>query len=192
MAGPSNTEDLDFTGTFATGKAAPEPKLTQAEQKRVDEMGMIGADALKAEGYYSARIVNADTFRAPATPGECTVLVIEDDPGTAAVILKVLESSGYVTRHAANRDEIISAFSRKPMPDIVLLDVMLPGLNGFDVLNRIRNHEKLKTIPVIMLTSRSERADIVKGLCYGADGYLTKPALPSALIEAVRAVSGAG
>jgi CheY-like chemotaxis protein len=188
MSGP-NIDDLDFTGTF-TGSDAPEPKLTAAEQKHIDDLGMIGATALKSDGYY-ARIVNAETLRAPADPGETTVLVIEDDPGTAAVILKVLDSTGYMTRHAANREQIVEAFSRKPLPDLVLLDVMLPGLNGFDVLNRIRHNPRLANIPVIMLTSLSERADIVKGLCYGADGYLTKPALPSALIEAVRAVSGA-
>lgn len=189
MAGPSTADNLDFTRTFATGNAVPEPKLTEAEQKRIDDLGMIGATALKSDGYY-ARIVNAETSRAPAAPADTTVLVIEDDPGTAAVILKVLDSTGYLTRHAANREEIIGAFSRKPLPNIVLLDVMLPGLNGFDVLNRIRNNPKLMAIPVIMLTSLGERADIVKGLCYGADGYLTKPTRPSTLIEAVRAVSG--
>ena len=191
MAGPNTSDDLDFTGTFGTGSAAPEPHLSEADKKSIDRLGMIGADALKTDGYY-ARIVNAETSRAPAAPGDTTVLVIEDDQGTATVILMVLESVGYMTRHATNRAEIIAAFSRKPLPDIVLLDVMLPGLNGFDVLNRIRHHDQLRTIPVIMLTSLSERADIVKGLCYGADGYLTKPALPSTLIEAVRAVCGAG
>ena len=191
MTETNKGEVLDFTGTFDKGTGTPEPKLSAADHKRIDELGMIGADALKADGYY-ARIVNAETFRAPAAPGDTTVLVIEDDQGTATVILMVLESVGYLTRHAANRAEIIAAFSRKPLPDIVLLDVMLPGLNGFDVLNRIRHHDKLKAIPVIMLTSLSERSDIVKGLCYGADGYLTKPALPTTLIEAVRAVSGVG
>ena len=190
MAETNAAGELDFTRTFATSNAAPEPKLSAAEKTRIDELGMIGATALQSTGYY-ARFVNAESFHAPAAAGDTTVLVIEDDPGTAAVIVKVLEASGYMTRQAANRDEIVAAFSRKPLPDVVLLDVMLPGLNGFDVLNRIRNHEKLRSIRVIMLTSLSERADIVKGLCYGADGYLTKPALPSALVEAVRAVSGA-
>lgn len=189
MAETNAADGLDFTGTFAPAGAAPEPKLTEAQLKHIDDLGMIGATALQSDGYY-ARIVNAETFRAPGEPGNTTVLVIEDDPGTAAVIVKVLDQTGYMTRHAANRDEIVAAFSRKPIPDIVLLDVMLPGLNGFDVLNRIRHHPKLRAVPVIMLTSLSERSDIVKGLCYGADGYLTKPALPSALIEAIRAVSG--
>lgn len=189
MAEKSSGDAFDFTGTFAHAGAAPEPTLTDAQLKHLDDLGMIGATALQSDGYY-ARIVNAETLRAPGAPGDTTILVIEDDPGTAAVIVKVLEATGYLTRHAANRDEIVAAFSRKPLPDIVLLDVMLPGLNGFDVLNRIRHNPKLKAIPVIMLTSLSERANIVKGLCYGADGYLTKPALPSALIEAIRAVSG--
>jgi DNA-binding response OmpR family regulator len=115
---------------------------------------------------------------------------VEDDEGTAGVILKVLGTSGYNTRHARDLSEIVAELGREPLPDVILLDVMLPNVNGFDVLNKIRWHPKLKSIPVIMLTSLSERSDIVKGLCYGADGYLTKPALPSTLLDAVQAISG--
>ena len=69
---------------------------------------------------------------------------------------------------------------------------MLPGMNGFDVLNRIRQHKLLENVPVIMLTSLSERRDIAKGLSLGADAYLTKPILPSTLIDAVQVVLGGG
>jgi two-component system, OmpR family, response regulator len=75
------------------------------------------------------------------------------------------------------------------LPDLILMDVDLaPGFSGFDILNRLRQHAALKDIPVVMLTSMSGREHIVKGLSLGADGYLTKPARPSALVDAVRAV----
>ena len=85
---------------------------------------------------------------------------------------------------------IAKAFGEMPLPDLILLDVMLPDINGFDVLNRIRRHAAIQAVPVIMLTSRSETADIARGLSLGADAYLTKPVLPSTLIDAVQAVLG--
>lgn len=182
-------DDLDFTTHFNATGAPPEPKLSPADLRQIDDLGVIGTTELKSKGFY-ARLVNAESRRAPALPGDTTILVVEDDQGTASVILKVLEATGYRTRHARNRQEIIDAFKLKPLPDIVLLDVMLPRLNGFEVLARIRHHPRLKDVPVIMLTTLSERTDIVRGLSYGADGYITKPALPSTLLDAVRAVSG--
>ena len=176
-------DDLDFT------TAVPEPQLSSAQARHIDDLGVIGTSELKTKGFY-ARIVNAETRPAPALPAVTTVLIVEDDEGTGSVIAKVLQSSGYKTRRARNRQEIIDAFKEKPLPDIILLDVMLPRINGFDVLSRIRHHPKLKSLPVILLTSLAERSDIVRGLSYGADGYITKPALPSTLLDAIKAVSG--
>ena len=189
MSNTVKSADLDFTTHFDMKQNPPEPKLSEAQLRHIDDLGVIGANALKTNGYY-ARIVNAETKRTPKIPAQTTVLVVEDDEGTAGVILKVLGTSGYNTRHARDLSEIVAELGREPLPDVILLDVMLPNVNGFDVLNKIRWHPKLKSIPVIMLTSLSERSDIVKGLCYGADGYLTKPALPSTLLDAVQAISG--
>jgi CheY-like chemotaxis protein len=190
MPDPRNSDnDLDFTAHFNDPATPPEPKLSPVDLRQIDDLGVIGTSELKAKGFF-ARLVNAETRRAPARPADTTVLVVEDDEGTASVILKVLAASGYQTRHAGNRQAIIDAFRRMPLPDIVLLDVMLPKLNGFEVLARIRHHPRLQGVPVIMLTSLGERTDIVRGLSYGADGYITKPALPSTLLEAIKAVSG--
>jgi putative two-component system response regulator len=104
------------------------------------------------------------------------------------LIEAVLHKFGYPTRRARNREEIARGLAAKPTPNLVLLDVMLPDVNGFDVLNRMRQHSALKDIPVLMLTSLSERKDITRGLALGASGYLTKPALPSTLIDAVQAI----
>jgi putative two-component system response regulator len=95
---------------------------------------------------------------------------------------------GYPTRRARNREDIARGLATQPTPDLVLLDVLLPDVNGFDVLNRMRHHVALRSIPVLLLTSLSERKDIAKGLLLGANGYITKPALPSTLIDAVQAI----
>ncbi|MBM3347930.1 MAG: response regulator [Betaproteobacteria bacterium] len=75
-------------------------------------------------------------------------------------------------------------------PDAVLLDVILPDANGFDILARIRQHPVLKAIPVIILTARATREDVLHGLAGGADGYITKPFDPDTLLRGVRAVLG--
>ena len=178
---------LDFTTHFSSGYSVPEPQHSAGALEQIDDLGVIGESALKASGFY-ARIIAAAPSGRSRMPAETNVLVVEDDDGTALVIMKVLEKIGYPTRRARNRDEIVAALGATPMPDLVLLDIMLPDVNGFDVLNRIRQHPKLEKIPVLMLTLLSSRKDIAKGLAYGADGYVTKPALPSTLIDAVQAI----
>ena len=183
--------DLDFTAHFNPGYSVPEPHHSVEDLRRIDELGVIGESALMSTGFY-ARIIAAEPGRPPRRPSQTNVLVVEDDEGTAAVIVKVLEKIGYPTRRARNREQIVAALAATPMPDLILLDVLLPDVNGFDVLNRIRHHPKLTAIPVLLLTSLSERKDIARGLALGADGYLTKPALPSTLIDAVQAIVSAG
>jgi len=181
--------ELDFTRHFSADHPVPEPDHNAEALRRIDALGMIGEASLKTSGFY-ARVVSAERRARPRTPGETVVLVVEDDQTTGAVIEAALQKFGYRTRHARNRSEIGAGLAAKPMPDLVLLDVLLPDVNGFDVLNRIRQHAAVKHLPVLMLTSLSDRKDIAKGLGLGADGYLTKPAQPSTLIDAIQAIVG--
>jgi CheY-like chemotaxis protein len=181
--------ELDFTRHFSAGHAVPEPDHNAEALRRIDALGMIGEASLKTSGFY-ARVVSAERRGRPRMPDETLVLVVEDDQTTGAVIEAALQKFGYRTRHARNRAEIGAGLAAKPMPDLVLLDVLLPDVNGFDVLNRIRQHAAVKHLPVLMLTSLSDRKDIAKGLGLGADGYLTKPAQPSTLIDAIQAIVG--
>lgn len=185
---PGEQDDLDFTHHFSSATAVPEPAHTPAQLKEIDDLGSIGAGMLKDQGFY-VRIVTArpNSGTLPTNPN---VLVFEDDPGTSAVLVKALSTYGYRTRTAKDRGGIIAALSAPPMPDLILLDVMLEDINGFDVLNRVRQHPTMRWVPVIMLTSLSEPADIARGLSLGADAYLSKPVLPSTLIDAVQAVLG--
>jgi two-component system OmpR family response regulator len=119
-----------------------------------------------------------------------SVLVIEDDPHLAGLLKHVLTAEGFEVRTAGNREEIVAQMRRPPLPDLVLLDVVLPDANGFDVLLRIRQHPALKTIPVVMLTAQATRDAVLKGLSGGADGYITKPFRIEVLAKAVAAVLG--
>ena len=179
--------ELDFTEHFSPAQKVPEPQYTAEQLSHIDDLGVIGETALKSSGFYT-RIVSAVPSGRSRTPSECNVLVVEDNDGTAMVIVKVLEKFGYHAKRAANGAEIASAMAASPLPDLVLLDVMLPDIDGFDVLNRVKHHPTLNHIPVMMLTSKSERLDIARGLALGAVGYITKPVLPSTLIDAVQAI----
>jgi CheY-like chemotaxis protein len=180
-------DDLDFTEYFSDDYTVVEPTPSPQAVRSLDELGTIGEAKLKSHGFYTRIISAAPAGRARA-PGETLVLIVEDDALTGDLIETVLRTMGYPTRRARDRAEIARGLAAKPMPDLVLLDVELPDVNGFDVLNRIRQHAALKDIPVVMLTAASDHKDIGRGLMLGANGYITKPALPSTLIDAVQAI----
>lgn len=184
-------DELDFTRHFSAKYTVPEPLASAEAARDVDRLGMIGAAALKDKGYFTRLVVeNPAPAKKILNPQNVRVLIVEDDEGTAVLIEKTLHSHGCQTLRAGNRLEIAGALAARPFPHLVLLDVMLRDANGFDVLNRIRQHPALENLPVLMLTSLSERKDVARGLMLGANGYITKPVLPSVLLEAVEAVVG--
>ena len=102
------------------------------------------------------------------------ILIIEDEEHIVELIKFNLESNGYKVSYAFNgRDGIKRVEMEKP--DLVLLDLMLPEIDGIDVCNRIKNNRELKQIPIIMLTAKSSETDKIIGLEIGADDYMTKP-----------------
>jgi two-component system OmpR family response regulator len=184
-------DDLDFTRHFSATYTVPEPVASADAIRDIDRLGMIGIAALKDKGYYTRIVVESQTpTRKLLDPKKVRILIVEDDDGSAIVIEKALHTFGCQTRRARNRQEIAEALAVKPFPHLVLLDVMLPDVNGFDVLNRIRQHPSIAALPVLMLTSLGERKDIARGLMLGANGYITKPVLPSSLLQAIEAVIG--
>jgi DNA-binding response OmpR family regulator len=118
------------------------------------------------------------------------VLVVEDDAGLLQLLIELLGKAGFETRFARNRAEVTAELNHMPLPDIVLMDVGLPDANGFHVLERIRSHESLSTLPVIMMTGKSQANHVARGLALGADGYVTKPFKLSGLVNAVNTVLG--
>ncbi len=103
-----------------------------------------------------------------------TVLIADDDPGVAAIVARALEPTGCEVLKAANGTEALSAANRA-RPDLVLLDVRMPGLSGWGVLARLRGAPATRMTPVMMLTGCGETHDKIEGFGLGADDYVTKP-----------------
>jgi two-component system phosphate regulon response regulator PhoB len=115
------------------------------------------------------------------------ILVAEDDDTILELIRINLENSGYhVTCHTSGEKVLLSAGVENP--DLILLDLLLPGIDGIQVCKLLRSEEKTKNIPIIMVTAKGEEQDIVEGLEVGADDYITKPFSPKILVARIQAV----
>jgi DNA-binding response OmpR family regulator len=111
------------------------------------------------------------------------VLLAEDDHRIRTVVRMALEDEGYSVAEAPTGDRAVELFAAAP-PDVVLLDVMLPGMNGFDVCRALR---QASDVPIIMVTARSDTTDVVSGLEAGADDYIVKPFAPKELLARIGA-----
>jgi DNA-binding response OmpR family regulator len=115
------------------------------------------------------------------------VLIIEDSADIAELIKHYLDRAGYDTVvHGSGRDGLVAA--RQSPPDLVILDVMLPGMDGMQVCQALRAEPTTSGLPILMLTARGEEADRVRGLELGADDYVTKPFSPKELVARVGAL----
>lgn len=115
------------------------------------------------------------------------ILVVEDDHDIADLVAHHLERAGYISDVLHSGNEVLTRVRKEP-PDLLLLDLMLPGLNGLDICRAMRVDPALAVIPIIMLTAKSEEADRIVGLELGADDYVTKPFSPKELVARVGAV----
>ena len=115
------------------------------------------------------------------------ILVVDDEPDITALVGYHLAKAGYRVSTAANGPDALKA-AREERPDIVILDIMLPGVSGYDVLAELRRREETRDVGVILLTARREEPDRIRGLSLGADDYLTKPFSPAELALRVNAL----
>ena len=116
-----------------------------------------------------------------------SVLVVEDEEDIMEVIRFNLEKEGYEVNQALSGEKALQVIENN-LPSLVLLDLMLPGINGLDLCRIFKQNDRTKAIPVIMLTAKSEDADIVAGLEMGAEDYITKPFSPRVLVARVRTI----
>ena len=162
--------------TLALGRAA------------LSEAGQAAGAGLARSGAYLAE----DRLRRrplPIKPAEETVvLIVEDDPDQLALADLRLSMAGYRVRVASSVNGFLQAMLDERAPDLLLLDVMLPDGDGFEVLAKMRRHQALGSLPIVMLTARSDPADIGRGLVLGADGYITKPYTKNLLADVIRKV----
>ncbi|MDD5320631.1 MAG: phosphate regulon transcriptional regulator PhoB [Methylococcales bacterium] len=115
------------------------------------------------------------------------ILVVEDEDAIRGMLMMVLEQAGFVPIAAADAEEAQKALD-ETLPDLILLDWMLPGISGVEWARRLKKEPLYRDLPIILLTARGEEEDKVKGLEIGADDYMTKPFSPKELIARIRAV----
>jgi len=122
-----------------------------------------------------------------STPSSERVLVVDDEPDIVALVAYHLAKAGYRVSTAASGPDALAA-ARRDRPSLIVLDLMLPGLSGFDVIEQLHDDPATATIAVLMLTARKDEPDRIRGLSLGADDYLTKPFSPQELVLRIGAI----
>lgn len=116
-----------------------------------------------------------------------TILLVEDEPAIQELIRFNLQQSGHTVISSLNAEQALATI-RDTLPDLILLDWMLPGMSGIELAKKIRADSRTAAVPIIMLTARGEEQDKIVGLDTGADDYITKPFSPRELIARIKAV----
>ena len=162
--------DLDLSVADAKARA-----LVEEDTVRLDRDALEIGSRLAREGVYIAeeRLANRAGVQKPRA--ETVVLVVEDDPDQLALADLRVTMAGYVVRVADSVNALLHSLLDHGTPDILVLDVMLPDGDGFDVLAKMRRHPIYAMLPIVMLTAKTDPNDIRRGLGLGADGYITKP-----------------
>ncbi|MDD4881606.1 MAG: response regulator, partial [Gallionellaceae bacterium] len=114
-----------------------------------------------------------------------TVLIVDDEPANLAVLTQILQGQ-YRVRAARSGEQALRAATTSPRPDLVLLDIMMPDMDGYTVLGELRKHPEAKVIPVLFVTALSDEVSEERGLELGAVDYLTKPVKPAIVLARVR------
>jgi CheY-like chemotaxis protein len=178
---PGKPEDITFTGL----PVPLLPPLVDEDSKRLAKTAVVAGATLLRSGSFLAdeRIANLPPLS--KKPGETVILLVEDDPDQMALGQLRLTMAGYQVR-SVDRAKALSRFLREEArPDLLLLDVMLPDGNGFDILGQLRARPDFATLPIVLLTVKAELANIRNGLALGADGYITKPYSKNQLAEVI-------
>ena len=116
------------------------------------------------------------------------ILIVEDEADLSATISYNLERDGYSVRAALTGKSALEELAADPLPDLVLLDLMLPDMSGTEICRILREDRRTKSLPIIMVTARGEESDVVAGLEMGADDYVTKPFRPRVLAARMKNV----
>jgi CheY-like chemotaxis protein len=209
MGSPNDEFDLDFTVHFANAavqseklppamkeppaaappQAAAKPEVAKAppaEKVVLDPEFRIGTSKLEADGFF---VAVARRNLGTAEFGN-KVMYVEDEPVTNAVLKKVLTTDGFEAHGAYDAAGLGKLLKLHGLPDVILLDIELPDVSGLQILARIRKHPKMRAIPVLMVSSRAEMSDVVRGLSLGANGYLSKPVAVESLRAILRQILG--
>jgi len=187
---PVNESAIEDDGSidFLTADIAMDP---QSAALKMAEGELIKARAdLKRRGFYVSIARRAARKVRPVNGRGHHVLVIEDDPLLAGMYRHLLSMMGCSASTASNRMEMEVSVRELLRPDLVLLDLNLPDINGFDALHWFSNHEKFGSTPVLVASADTSKEAIVRAIALGADGYITKPIVVDSFIDSIRAILG--
>ncbi|MGH8732949.1 MAG: response regulator transcription factor [Burkholderiales bacterium] len=177
------TELEDFT---FTGQRVPLlPPLSEEESKGLDKTAVIAGATLLRSGSFVADERVANLLPLAKAPADTVILLVEDDPDQKALAEVRLTMAGYQVRSVEGAKALSRFLREQQRPDLLLLDVNLPDGDGFDILAKLRARPEFALLPVVLLTVRTDAADIRKGLTLGADGYITKPYSKNQLAEVI-------
>jgi CheY-like chemotaxis protein len=182
-AGQTGVKPADIT--FNGSRVPQLPPLADEDKLRLARTTVIAGATLLRSGSFLAvdRIANLPTLA--KSPAQTVVLLVEDDPDQMALGELRLTMAGYKVR-SVDRAKALSRFLREQArPDLLLLDVMLPDGDGFDILGRLRARPEFAMLPIVLLTVKAELGHIRRGLALGADGYITKPYSKNQLAEVI-------
>lgn len=116
-----------------------------------------------------------------------TIMVVDDDPDLVTVLTIMLEQKEFNVKHAYSGPQLFSGLERQK-PDLIILDIMMPHMDGFEVLKRLKADQETSSIPVILLTAQEEFENIMTGYKVGADYYITKPFTKSQLVNSIDSI----
>jgi CheY-like chemotaxis protein len=178
--------EIDLADFTFTGMRVPLlPPLADEDSKRLARTAVIAGATLVRSGSFlsTERIANLPVLAKPLA--ETTILLVEDDPDQMALAELRLTMAGYQVRGVDRAKALSRHLREEARPDLLLLDVMLPDGNGFEILAQLRARPEFATLPIVLLTVKAELADIHRGLELGADGYITKPYSKNQLAEVI-------
>jgi CheY-like chemotaxis protein len=173
----------DFT--FSGARVPQLPPLADEDSKRLAKTTVVAGATLLRSGSFLAdeRIANLPPLA--KAPAETVILLVEDDPDQRELAELRLKMAGYQFRSVDRAKALSRALREEARPDLVLLDVMLPDGDGFEILAKLRARPEFAMLPVVLLTVKAELVDIRNGLALGADGYITKPYSTNQLAEVI-------
>src|SRR5215213_2597102 len=171
--------------TFSGRRAPPLPPLADEDRKRLFKTTVIaGATLLRSGSFvFDDRVANLSPVAKARQ--DTRLILVEDDPDQATIGQLRLVLAGYQVRTVDRAEELSRVLREEARPDLLLLDIMLPDGDGFDILGQLRASPEFATLPIVLLTSKAELADIRRGLALGADGYITKPYSKDQLAEVI-------
>jgi len=120
----------------------------------------------------------------PIPASNRTIMVVDDDPDIVTIVKTILEVKGYVVQSASSGQEVLSLL-KELKPDLIILDVMMPQMDGLEVLTRLKGNPATSSIPVILLTAKVQYEDVLGGYKLGADYYITKPFTSTQLMTGI-------